>query len=195
MALPLVSLCKPEVALSIFQHPRASDIWNTLFTWCFVIMWEWQQFRTHLHSRGCQHAAEYWGQFRAAHILCELLSHFRILWNWFRFWLNYERCRYGLRSLCWAMRWLHTIQAYNIEGCWWQLVLFLHGERSKIGQSFSVWLTRTKEKLVAKSGHRFMWTWPGEAEDAIESRKSSIVSGQRSRPEWDYEEIWWDTYW
>ena len=46
--------------------------------------------------------------------------------------------RDGSRSLCWAMRWLHTIQAYNIEGCWWQLVLFLHGERSKIGHTFSV---------------------------------------------------------
>ena len=79
-----------------------------------------------------------WGQWRAAHILCELLSHFRILWNWFRVWLNYGRCRYGLRSLCWAMRWLHTIQAYNIGGCWWQLVLFLHEERSKIGDTFLV---------------------------------------------------------
>ena len=43
------------------------------------------------------------------------------------------------RSLCWAMRWLHTIQAYNIEGCWWQLVLFFCMEkRSKIGHTFSV---------------------------------------------------------
>jgi len=48
---------------------------------------------------------------------------------------------------------------------------------------------RTKEKLVAKSGHRFMLALPGEAEDVIESRKSTIVSGRRSRPEWDYEEI------
>ena len=119
MALPLVSLCSSEVALSIFQHPRAYEIWNTPFTWCFVIMWEWQQFRTHLQSWGCQHAAESivacmllanWGQWRAAHILCELLSHFRIIWNWFSVWLDYGRCRYGLRSLCWAMRWLRTIQ-------------------------------------------------------------------------------------
>ena len=72
----------------------------------------------------CLHVAN-WGQWRAAHFLCELLSHFRIIWNWFRVWLNYGRCRYGLRSLCWAMRWLHTIQAYNIEGCWWQLQLVL----------------------------------------------------------------------
>ena len=41
-----------------FQHASASEIWNTLFTWCFVTMWEWQQFRTHLHSWGRQHAAE-----------------------------------------------------------------------------------------------------------------------------------------
>ena len=72
-----------------------------------------------------------WGQWRAAHILCELLSHFRIIWNWFRVWLNYGRCRYGLRSLCWAMRWLHTIQAYNIGGCWRQSVLFLHEGKVK----------------------------------------------------------------
>ena len=31
----------------------------------------------------CLHVAN-WGQWRAAHILCELLSHFRIIWNWFR---------------------------------------------------------------------------------------------------------------
>ena len=108
MALPLVSLCSPEVALSIFQHPRAPKIWNILFTWSFV-MSEWQQFRTHLHSPGCRDAAEMlprccqvncclhvanWGQWRAAHILCELLSHFRVIWNWFRICLNYGRCRW-----------------------------------------------------------------------------------------------------
>ena len=85
----------------------------------------------------CLHVAN-WGQWRAAHILCELLSHFRIIRNWFRVWLDYGRCRYGLRSLCWAMRWLHTMQAYNIEGCWWQLVLFLYEEKSKIGHTFWV---------------------------------------------------------
>ena len=78
----------------------------------------------------CLHVAN-WGQWRAAHILCELLSHFRIIWNWFRVWLDYGRCRYGLGSLCWVMRWLHTIQAYNIVECWWQLVFFLRVKKVK----------------------------------------------------------------
>ena len=43
-------------------------------------------------------------------------------------------------------------------------------------------------ELFAKSGHRFTSTWPGEAEDVVESRKTTIVSGRRSAIGWDYED-------